>query len=80
MGFLGKFFGGGSSSGGPITLEFACDHPTTNPTPPKLTAREREQAQTQAKQVRCSKCDPSGWSRFETQGSYRELRRATQRK
>ena len=80
MGFLQKLFGGGSAtSSEPITLVFQCGHQVENAKPPKMTAEDRESALAQATQVRCSKCAPDVWARYETQGAHPELRKASQR-
>ena len=80
MGFLQKLFGGGSAPlSDPITLIFECGHQLENGKPPKMSADDRERALMQARQVRCSKCAPDVWARYETQGAHPELRKATQR-
>lgn len=79
MSLFKKLFGG-SSAQGPITLEFACSHPTENPSPPSMSAEEREKAQDQAKQVRCPTCAPPLWQKYEINGAFPELRKAVQKK
>ena len=79
MSLFRKLFGG-SSSQDPITLEFACPHPMENPRPPSMSTEEREKAQDQAKQVKCSTCAPQVWQKYEINGAYPELRKAVQRK
>ena len=80
MGFLRKLFGGGSATlSDPITLTFQCGHQVENANPPKMSGEDRERALEQATQVRCSKCAPDMWARYETQGAHPELRRAIQR-
>ena len=80
MRFLQKLFGGGSATlSDPITLAFQCGHQVENTRPPKMSADDRGRALAQAKQVRCSRCAPDMWARYETQGAHPELRKASQR-
>ncbi len=80
MGLLSKLFGGETKTRNPIILDYACVHTESFENPPPMTAKERSLAQIQAAKIRCSKCDPPGWGKFEVEKRNLELQMARRQK